>query len=85
MNRPTHKPKAVGSMSPRELLHLFAYLGYLNSIRGATAAQTHIAPAKGPRGARRRAKKLRLRAHRARLQRVSWCSYGEAHKREARA
>jgi hypothetical protein len=78
---PQAAPKDIGAMSPRELLHLFSYLGFLNSVKGAASAKTHVAPAKGPRGVRRRAKKARLRALHARQRRVSWCSFDEREKR----
>lgn len=53
------------------------------AVTKAAKAEGHIAPAKGPRGLKRRAKKQRKIANARRLQRVVWCGVGEDAKREA--
>lgn len=67
--------------TPRELLEYLTALAFVSNH--VNKSNGHLAPAKGPRGLKRRAKKSRLKAHRTRMARVTWCAYGEQLKREA--
>lgn len=76
------KALPITGMTPRELLTLWRYLGYLDSQRRATAERP-IAPAEGPRGLRRRARRHRAALNARRLQRNTMRSYHEREKRAA--